>query len=373
MDKKFSFSGLGNKTFIIAELSGNHLQNLNNAKELIKIAYNSGADAVKIQTYTPDTISINPFGVGEDIVKKYHIVKLNHPDWKGMKYNELYEKVYTPWDWHLELEKEAIKYNLHFFSTPNDFTAVDFLEEKNIPFYKIASYDLINIPLLKKVGKTGKPAIISVGMGTGEEINEAIGTLEKNGCPEIVILHCVSSYPTKIEDLNLSKIKDLKKKYPNYLIGFSDHSLDIDVPAMAVGLGAKVIERHLCLGRKFSGPDSSFSSEPEEFERFVEKIRNIENSNKNLEELKKEFPNLEKAYGKPLYGPTNDFEISGVNARPSIWINKDIQNGEIITQEHLKIVRPGNGLKPKYYEKIIGKIINRDAFKGEPFSSKMLN
>jgi len=355
------------KIFIIAELSGNHLQNLSNAKELIKKSYEAGADAVKIQTYTPDTISINQKGVSDKTKKKYHEVKIDHPDWKNMSYNDLYEKVYTPWEWHSELDKEAKKYGLPLFSTPFDFTSVDFLENQKIPFYKIASYDVVNLPLIKKVAKTGKPVIMSVGMASEEEIWDAVNTLKENGCSEYALLHCISSYPASVEELNLSKIKDLEKKF-NCTIGFSDHSLDLNSPAMAVLAGAQIIERHICLERKLGGPDSSFSSEPHEFREFITKIREIENSKKNFEELKGNFSDYKIAHGKPIYGPANEFEKSGVKARPSIWVNQKIQEGDEITERNIKIARPGKGLRPKYYEEILGKISKKNLEKGEPFS-----
>lgn len=364
---KFSFKNL-DKTFIIAELSGNHLQDIKRAKELIKKASEAGADAIKIQTFTPDTISLNPKGIKKDIKEKFHTVKIGHPDWKGVNYNELYNKVYTPWEWHKELDKYTKEFGMILFSTPFDFSSVDYLEEQNVPIYKIASYDLINLPLTKKIAQTKKPTIISVGMASEEEISEAVNTLKENGCSEIALLHCISSYPTKTEDLNLSKIKNLKEKYPECIVGFSDHSLDTDAPAMAVGLGAKIIERHICLDRNLGGPDSSFSSEPAEFKEFIDKVRKIEKSGKNFEELKDIFPNLKKVYGKPKYGPTNDFEKSGISARPSIWVNENIKKGETISEKNIKVVRPGNGLKPKHYENLIGKKIKRDVFKGEPFS-----
>jgi len=355
------------ETFIIAELSGNHLQNLNKAKELIKSAYESGTNAIKIQTYTPNTISMDLRGVKKEIKEKYHKVKIDHPDWKGMSYNKLYEKAYTPWNWHSELNKVAKNYGLILFSSPFDFTAVDFLEEQNVPIYKIASYDVINLPLIRKIAQTKKPVIMSVGMASEEEIKEAIETLKENGCPEFAILHCVSSYPTATKDLNLSKIKDLGKKY-NCVVGFSDHSLDINSPAMAVLCGAKIIERHLILNRKEGGPDASFSSEPMEFKKFVNKVRNVENKKLNQKEIEKMFPEFKLAYGNVIYGPINNFEKKGIEIRPSIWTNKEIKKNEIIKMDSLKIVRPGNGLKPKYYDEILGKKAKQDIDKGIPLS-----
>ncbi len=370
---------LGNKmiserdpVFIIAELSGNHLHDLTKAKELIRAAYEAGADAIKLQTYTPDTISLDTQGMKEDVRNKYHTVEIDHPDWKGLSYHDLYKKVYTPWEWHAELDNEARKYGLVLFSTPFDLSAVDFLEEQNVPFYKIASYELVHLPLIKRIAQTRKPVIMSVGMGTGEEIDDAVRTLRENGCPGITLLHCISSYPAETGDLNLAKIQDLKRRYPDCMIGFSDHSLDTDAPAMAVGVGARVIERHLCLSRALGGPDSSFSSEPHEFRELIRRVKKIENSKMDMEGLKRAFPRMGEAYGKPVYGPVNDFEKSGISARPSIWINKDIKAGEAISAENLKIARPGEGLKPKYYEMLIGRRVKRDVFKGEPSSLEFL-
>jgi|APSaa5957512622_1039677.scaffolds.fasta_scaffold00261_3 pseudaminic acid synthase len=346
--------------FIIAELSGNHLQDFDKAKKLIRKAYEAGADAIKIQTYTADTISINKEGVKKEILEKHHKVKIDNPDWKGRSYHELYQKVYTPWDWHRKLEKIANEFGLPLFSTPFDFTSVDFLEEQNVPFYKVASYDLVNIPLIKKIAQTGKPVIMSVGMATEEEINDAVNTLKENGCSDYSLLHCISSYPVETKDLNLAKIQDLKKKY-GCVVGFSDHSLDVNAPAMAVSLGAKIIERHITLGRNLGGPDSSFSSEPHEFKDFVDKVRQIEN-----------FGNLDLAYGKVKYGPTNDFEKGGISARPSIWAGRNIAEGKIISAEDLKIVRPSDGLKPKHYESLIGKKARVNIDKGIPFSLDLI-
>ena len=358
--------GENEPVFIIAERSGNHLQNYDNAVELIKKASEAGADAIKIQTYTPDTISMDKEGINEEIVKEFHTVEIDHPDWKDMSYNKLYEKVYTPWEWHAKLEKVANEYGLPLFSTPFDFTSVDYLEKHNVPIYKIASYDVVNLPLIKKIAETGKPVLMSVGMATEKEIQEAIHTLKYNGCQNYSILHCISSYPTKTENLNLSKIKDLKKKN-NCIIGFSDHSLDTNAPAMAVLLGAKIIERHLTLDRKLGGPDASFSSEPHEFKEFVDKVRMIEKTG-----LKNLFSDFDLAYGEPKYGTTNEFEEGGISARPSIWAGKNILNGDIIKESDLKIVRPGQGLKPKYYETLIGKKVKKNVEKGTPFSLDLI-
>lgn len=357
------------RTFIIAEISANHLQDYKIVEELVKRACEIGVDAIKLQAYTPDTITLNIEGMKKEIKEKYWIVNIDNPDWKGLTYYDLYKKAYMPWGWHEKLIKVAKNYEIPVFSTPFDSTAVDFLEKVGVSAYKVSSFDVINIPLLKKIALTKKPVIMSVGMANLDEIRLAYDTLKENGCPEIALLHCISSYPAKYEELNLSKIKDLEKKF-NVVVGFSDHSLTTDAPAMAVALGARIIEKHITLDRKLGGPDSSFSLEPHEFKELVEKVREVEKqrTGRSLEELEIEYSNIRKAFGTVFYGPQSRIESQTSEARPSIWISENINKGEVFTEKNIKIARPGKGIPPKYFEQILGKKAKQNLDKGIPFS-----
>ncbi len=339
--------------FIIAEISGNHLQDFENAKNLVRVACESGADAVKLQTYTPDTITINLQGVNDEIIKKYFVVNIDNPIWKGMTYYDLYKTAYTPWEWFSELKKITDEWGVELFSTPFDEGAVDFLEAQGVNLYKVSSFDVINVPLLKKIAQTGKPVIMSVGMAGLDEIETAYEILKDNG---VALLHCNSSYPVKYDKLNLATIEDLKKRF-NCVVGFSDHSLTTDAPAMAVKLGAKIIEKHVCLDRSFGGPDAAFSLQPEEFKELVDRIKN-----KNYES-----EHFDEAYGQVHYGLQKG---DSSEARPSIWINKDMKAGEIFSRQNLKVARPNSkeGVLPKFFEVILGKKTNQDVLKGLPFS-----
>jgi pseudaminic acid synthase len=357
------------QVFIIAEISANHLQNFENAKKLVKIACEVGVDCVKLQTYTPETITLDPSNMNE-INKKYFVVGIDNPDWKGKSYYDLYQKAYTPWEWYEELKKIAESYDVEFFSTPGDETAVDFLETQRVPAYKIASFDVINTPLLKKVAQTNKPVIMSVGMADLEEVREACKILGEEGCPSISLLHCISAYPTKYEELNLRKIDDLKKKF-NCIIGFSDHTLTIDAPVMAAYMGARIIEKHITYSRDDGGPDSNFSLEPKEFKELVGKLREAERRDFSKEDLK-HFPQLGISLGKASYGPEGRNEKQTKMARPSIWVSKDIGGGEKITKDNIKVARPGYGLPPFYYNRVIGKTAKIKIERGTPLSLKFL-
>ena len=371
MGSKIDFN---KRVFIIAEISANHLQNYNIAEKLVRKACESGADAIKLQTYTPDTITISPGGVKDEIKNKYLTVKIDNPDWKGLTYYDLYKKAYMPWEWHEKLKSVAKNYGIPVFSTPFDSTAVDLLEKLDVRMYKVSSFDVVNIPLLKKIGLTKKSVIMSVGMANLDEIRIAYDTLKKNGCPEISLLHCISSYPVNYEELNLSKINDLKKKF-NCIVGFSDHSLTTDAPTMAVVLGARIIEKHITLDRNLGGPDASFSLEPSEFKELVEKVREVEKQrkDKSLEELKIEYPNIRKSFGTAFYGPQGQIEKQTSEARPSIWISNNIQKGEIFTEQNIKVARPGSGISPKYFEQILSKTSKHNLDKGIPFSLEFIS
>jgi pseudaminic acid synthase len=324
--------------FIVAEISANHGQNFNRAVALIKKAKECGADAVKFQCYTPDTLTI-------DCDNKYFRIK--HPKWGGQTLYQLYQKAYTPWNWLKKLKKVAEDLGLLFFATSFDKTAVDFLEELDVPMHKIASFELVDLPLIEYIAKTKKPLILSTGMATLEEIREAVDTAKKSGAKDIILLKCVSSYPAKPEEMNLRTIPDMAKRF-KLPIGLSDHTLGIATSIAGVYLGAKLIEKHFCLSRKIKTPDSFFSLEPRELRELVENIRSVE-----------------KALGKVHYGLTEEEKKSQVFRR-SLFVVKDMKRGNIFTKENVKSIRPANGLKPKYLKYILGKRASQDIKKGTP-------
>lgn len=312
--------------YIVAEMSANHNGSIESAKQHITSAARCGAHAVKLQTYTPDTITINCDN--EDFLI---------PDgmWKGYKLYDLYAEAYTPYDWHKPLFDHARAEGITCFSSPFDTTAVDLLEDLNTPAYKIASFEMIDLPLIKYVAQTKKPMIISTGMATPEEISEALACARDNGCKDIILLHCVSAYPASIDSSNLSAIPKLAYDF-NVLTGLSDHSLGVSVATTAVAMGACFIEKHFILDRSQGGPDSQFSIEPKE-----------------LEELVKTSNLAWRSIGKPFIGKTKEEEGS-IRFRRSLYFVKDIKQGEIITSDHVKSIRPGFGILPKYLDKLIG-------------------
>jgi len=336
--------GKGQKTYIIAEMSANHAGSIDRAKEIIRAAKESGADCVKIQTYTPDTITI-------DCHNQYF--QIENGTWEGENLYSLYGKAYTPWEWHAELRDEAKKVGIDFLSTPFDFTAVDFLEELGMQFYKIASFEMVDLPLLRKIAKTGKPIIMSTGMGTKEEIKEAIDTIYATGNQQLVLLKCSSAYPADPADMNLSTIADMAKEFP-CAIGLSDHSMGSLSATTAVALGACVIEKHFCISREIENPDSSFSMTPEEFRQMVEDVRRVE-----------------AALGRPVYGPSKQ-EKENVIFRRSVFVVKDIKAGEPFTEENIRIIRPGYGLKPREFDGVLGKICTQDVKRGEPLTADLV-
>ena len=333
-------AGMLNKIcFIIAELSANHNQDLDLAMRTIKAAKESGADAVKIQTYTADTLTI-------DCDNDYF--KLNHGTiWDGRTLYDLYKEAYTPWEWHKDLRDYAHKLGLIFFSTPFDFTAVDFLEKLEVPIYKIASFEITDIPLIEYTASKKKPMIISTGIAGLEDIEEALSACYRVGNYDITLLQCTSSYPAPIEEANLSNIQDLKTRF-NVKSGLSDHTLGISVPIAAVALGASVIEKHFILDRKQGGPDSAFSLEPHEFRLMVDSIRDVE-----------------RALGYVNYDLTEKKLINRKMAR-SLFVVKDIKKGEQFNSDNIKSIRPGYGLAPKYLNSVLGKFSSEDLAKGIP-------
>lgn len=353
--------GGNNPCFIVAELSGNHHHEYDEAVRLVKAAKEAGADAVKLQTYTPDTITLNSdqkwFRVGgED----------NPRDWKGKTLYNLYQEAYTPWEWQPKLKKLADELGIILFSTPSDETAVDFLEGMHVPCYKIASYEATDFLLLRKVAKTEKPVIMSVGYASLEEIEFALKTLRKNGTKDIAVLHCVTGYAKQpnVPDMHLSNIIDLHRRF-NITVGFSDNNAGIKIPIMAVVAGASIIEKHLILNRKEGGPDARFSLEPKELKEMVRRIREIESG-------KEEAMTIEDVLGRPHYGPANALEKYNKRFRRSLFSGKDIKKGELLTKENVKDIRPAFGLPTKYFDEVIGKHAAMDIPFATPLSWKMI-
>jgi pseudaminic acid synthase len=325
-------------TFIIAEVSANHGQDFDRAVEMVKTAKECGADAVKFQCYKPDTMTL-------DCDNKYFQVK--HSEWGGQTLYQLYEKAYTPWEWFPRLKKMAEKEGILFFATTFDKSSTDFLEELGVPIHKIASFELVDLPLIEYTAKTKKPLIISTGMGSIKEIKEAGDTAKRTGIKDLTLLKCVSSYPAEPEEINLKTLLDMQKRF-GCKIGLSDHTLGIGVSVAAVALGAKVIEKHFTLSRDIQTPDSFFSIEPD-----------------GLKELVKNVRVAEKAIGKVYYGLTKKERQSKIFRR-SLFAAKDIKKGEKFTEENIKSIRPGYGLAPKYLDDILGKNANEDIRKGTP-------
>ena len=333
------------KCFIIAELSANHGGNIEIAKETIRAAKRAGADAVKLQTYTADTITIDV---------KSDLFKINQgTHWDGQYLYDLYKKASLPWDWHEELFKLAKEEGLVCFSSPFDFSAVDFLEALNTPIYKIASFEITDIPLIKYVASKQKPIIISTGIAVEEDIELAIKTCKEVGNNQITILKCTSAYPAKTEDVNLLTMVDIASKF-NVKIGLSDHTLGIEVPVVAVSLGAKVIEKHFILDKTIGGADAHFSLDESEFTKMVKAVRTAE-----------------KILGKVTY-KMDDKKAKSREFSRSLFVVSDVKKGDVITKDNVKSIRPGFGLHPKYYDEVLGKIFVNDFLKGEPFKLDMI-
>jgi len=336
--------GTGQPVFIIAEMSANHNQSFDEAVKIIHAVKECGADAIKLQTYTPDTITI-------DSDNEYF--RIRGTIWEGEKLYDLYGKAYTPWEWQPKLKKIADEIGLILFSTPFDRTSVDFLKSMDVPAYKIASFELVDIPLIEYVAEKGKPIIMSTGMATFEEIRDAVDAAKNAGCRQLALLKCTSGYPALPEDMNLKTILHLAESF-GVVTGLSDHTLGIAVPVAAVALGACIIEKHFTLSRSVPGPDSAFSLEPREFKAMVEAIRTTE-----------------RALGEVHYGLTADEEKSKVFRR-SLFVVKDMKAGEIFTEENVRSIRPGHGLLPKYLDVLLGKKAARDIKRGSPVSWEMI-
>lgn len=333
-------------TFIIAEMSANHLMDFDRAKAIMQAAKDAGADAVKIQTYTPDTITLDCedpcFQITQGMI------------WDGTTLHKLYETAYTPWEWHPELKKAAEDMGLIFFSSPFDLTSIDFLEKMDVPVYKVASFEINDIPFIRKIAETGKPIIMSTGIAYLSDIELALKTCREAGNEQVILLKCTSAYPSPYEDINLRTIPSMREVF-DCLVGLSDHTMGCAVAGAGVAVGAKVVEKHLTLSRKDGGPDASFSMEPQEFREMVDNIRLVE-----------------KALGRVTYDLTDKQKASRDHAR-SLFVARDMKAGEVFTPENLRSVRPSCGLHTMYYEELLGKRIKRDARLGTPMSWELVD
>lgn len=333
--------GNNQPVFIVGEISANHSQRFDHAVEMIHALKEAGVDAVKLQTYTPDTLTIDcdrpEFRIGTGTL------------WEGTGLYQLYREAYTPWEWQPKLKAEADKLGLILFSTPFDQTAVDFLEDLAVPAYKIASFELVDLPLIRKVARTGKPVIISTGMATLVEIDEAVQAVRAEGNEQVILLKCNSAYPAPLEEMNLRTIPDMIHRY-GVPVGLSDHTLGIAAAVAAVALGASVIEKHFTLRRSDGGPDAAFSLEPHEFKAMVQAIRETE-----------------KALGTVSYEPTPREHASRAYRR-SLFAVQDIEAGQFFTEQNIRSIRPGHGLAPKYYHQILGKRATKRIERGTPLT-----
>jgi len=337
--------GESRPVYIVAELSANHSQDFEQAVKLIHAANEAGADAIKLQTYTPDTMTIDCdnkyFRIGKGTI------------WEGKTLYNLYKEAYTPWEWQPKLKAIANDLGMDLFSTPFDFTAVDFLEKMDVPAYKIASFELVDLPLIRRVAQTSKPIIMSTGMATLAEIDEAVIVSREAGCKEIVLLKCTSAYPANPAEMNLRTIPHMAEAF-SVPAGLSDHTLGIAVPVAAVALGACIVEKHFTLSRSIPGPDRAFSLEPDEFKAMVEAVRTTE-----------------KALGQVNYAVTEKEAASRVFRR-SLYIVQDMKKGDVFTNENLRAIRPGMGLPPKYLCVVLGRSTKQDLKRGTPLEWRFI-
>ena len=338
--------GAGSVPLVIAEMSGNHNQSLERALEIVDAAAQAGAHALKIQTYTAETMTI-------DIREREFFISDEKSLWKGESLFDLYKKAYTPWEWHEAIFDRAKERKMLAFSTPFDRTAVDFLEELNVPCYKIASFENTDLPLIRYVASTGKPMIISTGMATFAELDETVEAARSAGCNDLVLLKCTSTYPSTPDDSNILTIPEMRSRY-GCEIGISDHTMGIGVSVAAVALGATVVEKHFTLQRSDGGVDSAFSMEPQEMAQLVI-----------------ETERAWQAMGKVQHGPTEKEKASLVFRR-SLYVVADVKAGEKFTPINLRAIRPGNGIAPKFYDEVIGKTAKRDIARGTPLSHDLI-
>lgn len=332
--------GPGQPAYIIAEMSGNHNGELDRAMELVRAAKEAGADAVKLQTYTAETITIDHDG--PEFTLKGGL-------WDGRTLYELYEEARMPWEWQPELKAEADKLGIDLFSSPFDETAVDFLEKMDAPAYKVASFEIVDIPLLKKIASTGKSVIMSTGMATLAEIDEAVRTLRENGCPGLALLKCTSAYPAPYEEANLRTIAHMAQAF-GVPAGLSDHTLGVEVPIAAAALGACIIEKHFTLARADGGPDSAFSLEPQEFKAMVRAVRNVE-----------------RALGKVTYELTEK-QKAGKALRRSLYVVEDVKQGERLSEKNVRSIRPAKGMHTRYLDTVLSGRASRDIKRGTPLA-----
>ena len=331
--------GSNQATYVVAEMSANHHQDFDQAVRLVHAVKDVGADAVKLQTYTPDTLTID--------CDNQHFQIDKGTIWEGRNLYELYGEAYTPWDWQPKLQEIANDLGLELFSTPFDHSAVDFLEEMGVPAYKVASFELIDLPLIRRIARTGKPIIMSTGMATLSEIDEAVHTARQAGATQIALLKCTSAYPALPEEMNLRTISHLSEAF-GLPVGLSDHTLGIAVPVAAVALGACLVEKHFTLSRDLPGPDSAFSLEPQEFRAMVEAIRVAET-----------------ALGEIRYEMTKE-ETSSRVFRRSLFVVEDLESGEVFTEQNVRSIRPGYGLHTRYLDEVLGRRAACDVEKGTP-------
>lgn len=337
--------GSGRPVLIVAEMSANHQQKWDRAVQILKAAKEAGADAVKIQTYTADTLTLKS--------SRDEFKIRGGTLWDGKTLHHLFEEAYTPWEWHPKLAKIAGELGLIFFSTAFDPTAVDYLEEMNVPVHKVASFELVDLPLIEKMARTGKPLIMSTGMAAWEEIDEAVHTAQNAGAKDIILLKCTSAYPAPPKSMNLRAILKMRERY-GVPVGLSDHTLGTTVPVAAVAYGACVIEKHFTVSRSWKGPDSEFSLEPAEFKAMVEAVRIAEQA----------------VVGEDC-GPTPDEEKSKIFRR-SLFVTQDIKAGEILTERHIRSIRPAHGLAPKYMTRVLGRRVKEDLERGTPLTWNVL-
>lgn len=338
--------GLGRRPYLIAEMSGNHNRSLERALEIVDVAAAHGADAIKLQTYTADTMTLNVRAPGFVIDDPKSL-------WAGQQLYELYQEAHTPWEWHRPIMERAASHGVHCFSTPFDDTSVDFLESLGVPAYKIASFENTDLPLIRRVAATGKPVIISTGMATAAEIDEAVRAAREAGCRELVLLKCTSTYPATAENTHISTIPHMRALF-GCEVGLSDHTMGCGVSVAATALGATVIEKHFTLRRADGGVDSTFSMEPHE-----------------LRQLREETERAAQALGQVQYGPTAA-EMKSLVFRRSLYIAMDMKAGDQLTPQNLRAVRPGLGLPPKYYDALLGRRVGRDVKRGTPASWELL-
>jgi len=334
------------KPFIIAEMSGNHNQSLERALKIVDLAAEAGVDAVKLQTYTPDTMTL-------DIHTGEFFIRSETNLWKGQSLYNLYKEAYTPWEWHQAIFERCRQHGILAFSSPFDETAVDFLESLGAPAYKIASFENIDLPLIRKAASTGKPIILSTGMATAAELDEAVRAIRGQGNDQIVLLKCTSTYPAAPEYSNLATIPHMRELFQTE-VGLSDHTLGIGTAIAAVALGATVIEKHVTVSRAEGGVDAAFSLEPDELRQLV-----VETERAWL------------SLGRVHYGPT-EAEKPSLDHRRSLYIGADLKAGDTLTREHVRVIRPGHGLPPKYLDLVLGKRVKRDVAKGTPLSWDLL-